>query len=193
MGDGYVYVVGSDETGHRVKIGWSDNPERRLGQLQTGAPYVLRLLDKHFGLSRKLEDFLHDEFASLRIHGEWFDFGDRDPLPLVAEAARKWGEEIQARSPVVRLFGDSPPADHLKGSALTAADRDILSLHVRAPNGPGGPLRWTRKEMAVYAGISADGCHLDPSADRSWTAGRGRTSRSPHLLQASPGSRLTGW
>lgn len=153
MGDGYVYVVGADELGNRVKIGWSDNPERRLGELQVGAPYVLRLLDKHFGSSRKLEDFLHDEFALLRIHGEWFDFGTRDPLPLIAEAAHGWVGEVE-KDPRADYVFDEPGLTSLpKRPGLTSSEQ-ILALHIHVPSKPGGALRWTRAKMAAYVGIS---------------------------------------
>jgi Meiotically up-regulated gene 113 len=40
MAGTYVYVIGGDHG--RQKIGVSDDPRRRIGELQTGSPFPLR-------------------------------------------------------------------------------------------------------------------------------------------------------
>lgn len=151
MGDSFVYVMGSSELGNRVKIGWSEAPERRMGQLQTGLPYELALLTKHPG-PRALETFLKAEFVGFRIRGEWFNFGGQDPLLLVAEAVRRWADE--GKDPRNAYTFDELRLSTLpKLDDLSPADR-ILTLHVHAPERHGGPLRWTRAKMAAYLGIS---------------------------------------
>ncbi|MFE0472386.1 GIY-YIG nuclease family protein [Streptomyces sp. NPDC058947] len=153
MGDGFVYVMGADELGSQVKIGWSDAPERRLRQLQTGLPYALTVRDKHPG-PRALETFLKAEFADLRIRGEWFNFGDRDPLPLIAEAVCGWQGDIRTDLQGVAYTFDEPGLSALpKESGSTPADR-VLALHVHVPERCGGALRWTRAKMAAYMGVS---------------------------------------
>lgn len=87
MGDGYVYVVGRGEQGDPVKIGWSGTPEGRVKQLQTGSPHVLRLLDTHPG-PEELENFLHEEFAPSRLHGEWFLI--EGAVPEISKAVARW-------------------------------------------------------------------------------------------------------
>lgn len=90
MGDGCVYIVGSGKRCDPVKIGWSGTPQGRVKSLQTGAPYALKILSTHPG-PRGLETFLHHRFADLRMHGEWFDFGDEDPVARVEGAVQAWG------------------------------------------------------------------------------------------------------
>lgn len=63
-----VYFITS---GEHVKIGVSDNPGRRLKQMQTAQPAPLVLagsMPGHFGLEREL----HRIFKKYRTHGEWF-------------------------------------------------------------------------------------------------------------------------
>jgi hypothetical protein len=63
-----VYFVAGARS---VKIGHSVFPEARLQQLQTGSPVALRLLGTVPGGVAE-ERALHERFASLRTHGEWF-------------------------------------------------------------------------------------------------------------------------
>lgn len=77
----YIYVIGSDEV-RPVKIGMSDDPVSRLKTLQTGNPFRLhiRLMVQS---DRSLEGLLHRHFKDVRTQGEWFDFGDADPVKAV--------------------------------------------------------------------------------------------------------------
>lgn len=65
--------------GDKIKIGCSDNPIGRRAEIQLLSPIPLRLL----GLLPQgdyLESDIHEQFAHLRCHGEWF----RVALDLVA-------------------------------------------------------------------------------------------------------------
>lgn len=64
-----VYFAGCDD---RVKIGWSRKVATRIAQLQTGSASPIRLLGTTPG-GRGLERRLHEQFASARLHGEWFE------------------------------------------------------------------------------------------------------------------------
>jgi hypothetical protein len=72
MQTSFVYFILAEET-NRVKIGFSNEPERRLSDLQTGSPCSLRMLAVFRGNSRT-EKALHAKFAKQRINGEWFHF-----------------------------------------------------------------------------------------------------------------------
>jgi DNA-binding MarR family transcriptional regulator len=85
----WVYVIGSPVV-RPVKIGVSDDPEERLDDLQTGSPVPLVLLWQVHG-GQRLESLLHERFAASRMHGEWFDLGDTDPVLAVAEEAARLG------------------------------------------------------------------------------------------------------
>lgn len=89
----WVYLIGSPDV-RSVKIGVSNEPEARLEDLRTGSPVVLHLLWKTPG-GQALESALHAYFAAYRTHGEWFDFGDENPVALVATAAVLMGYRTQ--------------------------------------------------------------------------------------------------
>lgn len=76
-----VYVIGSPGSS-LVKIGKSQNIRARLRSIQNMSPAPLSVLWTTPG-GRALETRLHDAFDEYRVHGEWFDFGDADPLELV--------------------------------------------------------------------------------------------------------------
>lgn len=68
--DGFVYFLQSGPSGP-IKIGWSQDVERRIEQLQTANAQRLVLLGT---LRGRMEDeaALHTRFAHLRMEGEWF-------------------------------------------------------------------------------------------------------------------------
>lgn len=70
MSGGYVYFIEAKDSGC-VKIGWAKDPQERLGQLQCGCPYELRLLHHEPG-SRLDEGKAHRLYKELWIRGEWF-------------------------------------------------------------------------------------------------------------------------
>jgi hypothetical protein len=63
-----VYFAQAED---RVKIGWSRKVATRIAGLQTGNASPIRLLGTIPG-SRAAEKRLHERFAHLRLHGEWF-------------------------------------------------------------------------------------------------------------------------
>lgn len=133
-----IYVIGERRTGE-VKIGTAVDPVARLAQLQNAHPRRLVLQLALPGNERE-EKHLHRAFASKRLLGEWFDFGDEDaviavatasaaPLALIEDAAvrpttRKRRKSRQAaREPAttlrhVRAAFASSPADWLPTSTL---------------------------------------------------------------------------
>src|SRR5690606_28849223 len=81
----WIYVIGCDEV-RLVKIGISSDVPGRLAGLQVGSPVELRILWTMPG-SIDMEQDLHEYFRAYRRHGEWFDFGDENPVAMVAGAA----------------------------------------------------------------------------------------------------------
>jgi hypothetical protein len=79
-----VYVIGCDES-PLVKIGTTTDLMQRLHDLQRMCPVMLRVLHQHPG-GYELENALHRRYRSYRKHGEWFDFGRRDPVVSVMRA-----------------------------------------------------------------------------------------------------------
>jgi hypothetical protein len=69
----FIYAIASGP--ETVKIGYSANPERRLGELQVGHEKRLRIVYKEQVPEDKaplLEKLIHKANRHLRIHGEWF-------------------------------------------------------------------------------------------------------------------------
>lgn len=67
-----VYLIRAGEHGP-VKIGYSDEPEVRLGQLQISHWETLRIIRQFEGGPAE-ETALHDRFQELHIRGEWHHF-----------------------------------------------------------------------------------------------------------------------
>lgn len=86
MREEVVYVLGTPGS-NTVKIGRTTNLTERFGTIQRMSPVPLSILWQCPG-GYELETHLHRHFASLRSHGEWFDFASLDPLPLIKAAAQ---------------------------------------------------------------------------------------------------------
>lgn len=70
----YLYVI-EDTSNGRVKLGYSQDPQARVRQLQTGNSSSLRL-HHHAWVGDRcgiLERRLHREFAHHRCSGEWYN------------------------------------------------------------------------------------------------------------------------
>lgn len=85
-----VYLARAGEDGP-VKIGYADDPQRRLVDLQVGNHLRLSLL-RLFEGGETEERILHIRFADLRLRGEWFSFsramlGDLGLTEIIEETA----------------------------------------------------------------------------------------------------------
>lgn len=67
---GYIYFIRAGRTPW-VKIGWALDPEKRLGELQTGNPHKLHLIGYLPGTQRD-ETGWHYRHAHNGRRGEWF-------------------------------------------------------------------------------------------------------------------------
>lgn len=67
---GYIYFITAPEAG-RIKIGYTTKPEKRISGLMTSSAYRLETLRIIEG-TREQEQAMHDRFAYLRVHREWF-------------------------------------------------------------------------------------------------------------------------
>lgn len=70
-----VYFIGNLEQGY-VKIGKSDNPEKRLQSLQTGNPAKLVLYKTIPNVADEYETYVQGLFEKDRVEGEWFKLTD---------------------------------------------------------------------------------------------------------------------
>lgn len=74
MANNYIYIIGSDEP--PFKIGITNNLDKRLKNLQTGHPKLLKIHEYKEVTSDKvrlLERVIHRHLKMYRTHGEWFD------------------------------------------------------------------------------------------------------------------------
>lgn len=69
-----IYLIECKHT-KSYKIGYSNNPHKRLTELQTGNAYFLNILATIEG-SIKDEKLLHNKFNKYKLKGEWFKCND---------------------------------------------------------------------------------------------------------------------
>jgi len=73
--DLFVYAIREKDTGH-IKLGISNDPDRRMKELQTGNSHPLELLGYRRAVNRfKDEQEIHKEMSAYHLRGEWFDSG----------------------------------------------------------------------------------------------------------------------
>jgi hypothetical protein len=81
-----VYFVQAGLAGRPIKIGYAQEMCRRVVHLQLGCPEPLEVL-LAVGGGRELEQELHQRFAHLRIHQEWFRV-DLDLMTCIHEMSQ---------------------------------------------------------------------------------------------------------
>ena len=111
----YVYFIKACGPHPAVKIGVSDDVERRLSSLQTGNHLELRLLGrvKHHDAGW-LERRLHEHFADLRLEGEWFRLDDHRIEDML--------------SALVMLDEQNNPPYELSPASRLATDRILMPI-----------------------------------------------------------------
>lgn len=65
---GFVYFIGCAD---RVKIGYSEDPAKRLTKINADSPWPCELLG-YVNADDFPESEVHQRFASVRLHSEWF-------------------------------------------------------------------------------------------------------------------------
>lgn len=65
---GFVYAI---ECNGRIKLGYSESPEKRVNKVASDAPFPCVLLGYwHGSVADELD--VQTKFQSIRVHGEWF-------------------------------------------------------------------------------------------------------------------------
>ena len=101
-----IYVI-QPEPGGPVKIGYTretapGSVRRRMAALEPGCPWPLKLVCTLPG-GRYEEAQLHDRFAALRVHREWFRLEGELALWLRGLAGERVGPAMPERPRVVPL------------------------------------------------------------------------------------------
>lgn len=93
----YVYFIGD---GRHLKIGVSNNPKKRLKQLQTGYPSKLQIVGIFIAENRQSafedEGGWHEYLDDCRESGEWFSQEkvlDKPGVKELLAAHRNWAQE----------------------------------------------------------------------------------------------------
>lgn len=120
----HVYLIGPVESSV-AKIGRSTEVKTRLRTIQNSSPAKLDLLWSTPG-GETLEKALHQRFRDIRLHGEWFDFGDQDRVRCVKDAV--------AELPDLRtLVEDAKPAP-VRGDPIV--ERNVRRARLMPAYGP---------------------------------------------------------
>jgi predicted GIY-YIG superfamily endonuclease len=93
--EGFVYYIQEEMDGN-IKIGWSDDPIKRLQQHQTSNSRELRMLVYVKG-SQEYERKTHSKFQSSKTTGEWFK-PDKRLLVHIEKERSKFFEIVQKLS-----------------------------------------------------------------------------------------------
>jgi hypothetical protein len=81
---GYVYLIHASGT-NRYKIGRSVNPVARFETLKKQSPYPLQIIECFWTPDAIADESeLHKFFKDERVHGEWFDFQDKDEASIIS-------------------------------------------------------------------------------------------------------------
>lgn len=91
--EGYVYL-GFDDSGSGIKIGKSNNWERRMNEIRNMNPsFTVFMVFECDNMSLAEKD-LHDRYANKRFSGEWFDLTSDDLADIVERFdGEKMGDE----------------------------------------------------------------------------------------------------
>jgi hypothetical protein len=134
-----IYFI-QNETAKAIKIGWSDDPAKRLVSLQTATPDRLALVATMDG-GYEQERILHERYEDFRLTGEWFSSEDPNDsivefiagLNIVKKALEPWGRS----SPASLLF---PELAYLMSAAVGHAA--TVYQCDRPPNAIYQVMRW---------------------------------------------------
>ncbi|GAA2770315.1 hypothetical protein VO63_19895 [Streptomyces showdoensis] len=140
---GVVYVIGS-AADRRVKIGSAGNARNRLMELQSGNPNPLRILATVEG-GRLLERLIHEHLKRFRGIGEWFDFGEANPIHMVTDAVQALRDKGLFPSP--EGLEELRESQKRSPSALTVKEKILASLKA-------GVAPMTVHEVATATGVS---------------------------------------
>lgn len=147
----YVYVISGDHG--RQKIGVSDNPNRRLRELQTGSPYKLRFEfvgEAENGSADAIEVDAHFTLNPHKSPGgdEWFAVPPDVAITAVMASAHRLGYRLKPVDP-----------DALAPPTYAVAGRPAWHKWVRIPPVIVG-LFWLLPTLTSYSRNQIDGYHV---------------------------------
>lgn len=139
-----VYFISDGEF---VKIGYSVNPEERLGGIQTGSPKPLRLIASMPG-DAELEQAFHQQFSKYRTVGEWFEI-----TGLLAEFLSVITKVFPVKFRKVVTYQEEERRPPLLPGTLP--DRDIVLYHFKRYIRNGGVVDFHETDQSIIIGLPA--------------------------------------
>ncbi len=142
-----VYVLGTKQVdGFPIKIGISDScGDRRIGTLQTGAPYKLETFFEHHCVDSKQARFIERRAQELlmdcRTYGEWFLCGLEDAInAIVASSRHATSDAVRGSFYGLRAKGAKPItlSDARKNDKEDCLHDDFSLLTKQIPHNHGG-------------------------------------------------------
>ena len=126
----YVYIIQSGSSKKSpVKIGMSDDPEKRLKQLQTGNPRILRIIISIKCNSRQhafeLEKTLHRMLERNNILNEWFFVKKKSLLETLNRFANN--PELSQVKSFVDIFEKQTVEEVETEKVIAVAEKKVLS------------------------------------------------------------------
>jgi hypothetical protein len=106
-----IYLMSKSDNPNAFKVGKSDNPDRRAGDLSAGQMHAVTVVDSTICLDwraaeKQIRNKLRKSLGATQ-HGEWLSFADAD----VVEVAKRFQAEAKA-SIMVELALIAPPLAH---------------------------------------------------------------------------------
>jgi len=92
----YIYVIGPENENGFMKIGFSQDPKKRLSSLQTGnienlkIYHIEEVADERV---RLVEKAIHREISHHREKGEWFRLSSEDAIAEVKFGIIRYGND----------------------------------------------------------------------------------------------------
>ncbi|MCP5076829.1 MAG: GIY-YIG nuclease family protein [Psychromonas sp.] len=195
----YVYLIQSGTSRKApVKIGMSDNPEKRIKQLQTGNPEMLRLIMSIKCNSREhaynLESTLHTLMAKKSIINEWFFLDKRSVLSTLNRIAKmNISDNIVIHQELLKpKTEDTIKADSVRVKALNGTLDDSIKATKKRMNAQTKQLRdmervlTTRKKESGL--MQAKLIELGYKGCLNQLLGRKLTSRDKAYIEALGGT-----
>ncbi|NKB32144.1 MAG: GIY-YIG nuclease family protein [Pseudomonadales bacterium] len=124
----FTYFIAENENtnGHRIKIGFSKDPEKRIKVLQTGNSRKLALMGWIECEGQALERSLHKKYKNYNLKGEWFSIEPCDVL-----------DELKSKSTSSYICVQSNVGQFL------GCDRDAIPEYL-------GPWEWLDTELEEF-------------------------------------------
>lgn len=117
----YVYIM---ESAGLLKVGWSDDPSRRIKDLQVGSPLPIRLLHALPCPSYDviaIEAAAHKALAPYHVRGEWHDVEPLVAISAIADAFAARGVKLLTTEEVGRELARRALARATRGTPIQQA------------------------------------------------------------------------